>query len=471
VRSAFAWSVPLFLAAALPVLPATIRNRVVGRDFVPVTWTAGPNLFQCNNPVAAAETNMLSKEFEFNPATLERDSLRLAELAEGRALRPSEASRYWTRRAIGWMTSAPGTAALHLGRKFLLFFGEREIASSYNFEADLPRTALLSRLPLRSGYAIPLALLGLVLGFAGRRRFGLFAMLLFSYAAGLTVFVPLGHYRAPALPAILPLAAFGLIALLRRAIPRPGKPFAAALVLLAAFGALSHAGRLAKAAGLGDLGPRVAGLAIYYHNRGLDQLTLKNPEEAERLFRLSIAEDPGYWLPWSSLATIARDRKDFDQQLSCLREALARRPDDAALLAETARNLAGARKVAEAEELARRAVRLAPRDAGVRYHAANVHLEAGRIEEGLQEMLVAARLGLRTEDLYANISALLRLQSRYEEALEWAERGLAFAPDSGFLLLERALAHLDAGTGDPLQIRADLKAARRAGLTSVPDLK
>jgi 4-amino-4-deoxy-L-arabinose transferase-like glycosyltransferase len=471
LRFALPRAAALFVTAVLVVLPATVRNWIVARDFVPVTWTAGPNLWQCNNPEAVAKTDMISKEFEFNPITHERDSLGKAEAAEGRELKPSEASRYWTRRTLASVAAAPGAAAAHLARRFLLFFGEQEFPSSYNFEAQLPRTRLLSRLPLRFGYAIPLALLGLALGFAGRRRFGLWATLLFSYAAGLAVFFPLDHYRAPVLPAVLPLAAFGAIDLIRLAARGPRKSLATAVVLLVAFAGLSHAGRLARAAGLGELGPKETNRSIYYHNQGLGALARKDYEEAERLFGLSIAQDPGAWLPWTGLADAARDRQDFDRQLEFLREALDRSPDNAGVLAELARNLSGAIRLDEAEHAARRAVALAPRDAEVRYKTAFVHIEAGRLEEGLQWMLVAAKLGLRTPELFANISGLHRAQSRYEEALKWSERGLAIDPESGFLRLERALANLEAGTGDPLQIREDLKAARKAGIGSVPDLK
>ena len=54
---------------------------------VPVTSSGGVNLWVSNNPASWDSGRMTSKELRANPILIETDSIRLAEEAEGRALK------------------------------------------------------------------------------------------------------------------------------------------------------------------------------------------------------------------------------------------------------------------------------------------------------------------------------------------------------------------------------------------------
>ena len=67
----------------------------------------GPNFYIGNN--AGADGTYAALRFGRGSPEFERlDATELAERAAGRTLTPAEVSRYWTGRAIGFITSQPG---------------------------------------------------------------------------------------------------------------------------------------------------------------------------------------------------------------------------------------------------------------------------------------------------------------------------------------------------------------------------
>ncbi len=359
-RAALA-AVLLLAGTALPLLPSLARNLAVLGEPVVTTTSMGVNLHLSNNPLAWETGRMDSPVLPFNPFLLEDVSRAAAGAAEGRRLSPTEASSWWTRRALQDCGREPGRAALFLLRKGLYFCGSAEIPSSESFaqaRRDSPILRLLS-LPLAFGWALPLAAAGAAAVVARRRRALPLVLVVAVYAFGLVVFFPLSHYRAPVLPALLPLAAAGAVALLDllRGRGRGGLPAPLLLAPLAAGLLLSQGNGLAGAAGVPSLGPFPEPPSWVHANRAQALVERAGRREAagdgagreadllaaEGQARLALAGSPegdgGRWLVLAAFARIARQRGDLQEELRRLEEALALRPGQAQLLADRGWNL------------------------------------------------------------------------------------------------------------------------------------
>lgn len=129
------------------------------------------------------------------------------------------------------------------------------------------------------------------------------------------------------------------------------------------------------------------------------------------------------------------------------RAALATDPDDAQAHAVLALALLGREQHREAEEAARQAIALAPDLALAHYALGAVRLGQGRLKDA--EAPCAEALRLERDAVHHWLLGRLRLaQSRWAEALEQADRGLALDPEHGGCLDLRATALIQLGRHD-----------------------
>jgi tetratricopeptide (TPR) repeat protein len=214
------------------VLPVSVRNAVVARDFVPVSSSGGFNLYLGFNPVASgliARPREMN-EFQYQGRVLgsvsdqEEFQRRYAEQELERTLKPSEVSGFWARRAVNYVCAQPGAAAKLVLNKLALSLASYEFANSY-----YPELERSMAWPLRVTF-LPWALL-LALGAAGLvwvgqgripiaagtrlqtpdvRGMSLVWAVLVSVAVSLLLFFVNSRYRLPAIPAVCLLVGLGL---------------------------------------------------------------------------------------------------------------------------------------------------------------------------------------------------------------------------------------------------------------------
>lgn len=122
----------LLVGLLLPVLAVTARNAAIGHDFVPLTYHAGPTFYHGNHPGARGTYAPIVPGRQ-NPPYEQEDAVRIAEDAEGRALRPSEVSRYWFGRAFAFIAGDPAGFARLTLRRAALFWRAEEIPDTYDF--------------------------------------------------------------------------------------------------------------------------------------------------------------------------------------------------------------------------------------------------------------------------------------------------------------------------------------------------
>ncbi len=240
-------ALPLGIAACLSVvLVVTIRNAVVGADFVPISANGGFTFYQGNNRLAAGTLAQPPEVFEFlhhgrhltTIAEQEEFERRFVAAQLGYEPKSSRVSQFWLRRALSWMTANPGPFLLLLGRKAVLALSDYESPSDHNIELEKSLVWPLRLAFVRFGMVLALAVLGLLLA-RDRRAWLLYAVVAGTFAV-LLLFYVADRYRLPMLPALAILGGAGAHRLWRLARQRrlSAIPVAAtaAAFLLSTFG-------------------------------------------------------------------------------------------------------------------------------------------------------------------------------------------------------------------------------------------
>ncbi|MBN2464470.1 tetratricopeptide repeat protein [candidate division WOR-3 bacterium] len=220
-RRVLAKLVQVWGAAALVILPVTIRNYVVSRQFVPIAWQAGSNFVMGNNPMSDGVTAVI-------PGTRRSwwggydDAIRLAEKAEGRSLRGAEVDRYWMSKGLEFWQRRPGSALGLLLRKTFLWFAGYEVSNEsslyvvkrYSFINYLLFDSRFLKFPF--GILLPLALAGVWLRRRDWRRFLPLYLFIVTYSLSFVAFFVTGRFRVPMVPIVVILAVMGIMGLVGR---------------------------------------------------------------------------------------------------------------------------------------------------------------------------------------------------------------------------------------------------------------
>src|SRR5437867_3911718 len=157
------------LGAALGILPVTLRNYAVGKEFALLT-TGGGEVFYIGNNADANGRYLPPAFVHATPEQEHDDFIAKASELSGRKLTPGEASAFWLRQGLQWIGSNPGGWLRLLGRKLLIFWNAYELPDNYNYYevrqvllSPISLTGLLLFVPLYGitfGCVAPLGLLG-----------------------------------------------------------------------------------------------------------------------------------------------------------------------------------------------------------------------------------------------------------------------------------------------------------------------
>jgi len=200
----------LALVIALCIVPVSLRNIFVGKDVVLISSQAGVNFAIGNNQYADGKTAIL-------PGTRATwwggymDSVRIAQEASGRELRPSGVSRFWFYRGLKFLFTSPGQAFKLYLKKLRYLFNNVEISNNKNIYFFRNLVGFIN-LPFLLGFSVvmPLALSGLIFIRRGRYR-GLQLAFLAVYSLSILLFFVNGRFRLPMIPfLILAASAFVL---------------------------------------------------------------------------------------------------------------------------------------------------------------------------------------------------------------------------------------------------------------------
>lgn len=202
----------VFLGAALTILPVTLRNRLVGGEWVLIATNGGVNFYIGNNPQAdgiAAVVPGTRADWEGGY----EDTHRIPEQELDRRLTESEVSAYWFNKGLAWIRGHPGAWLRLTLHKLGLFWVPHEIPNNQpiRFFAGLSDIAPLFLL----GFP-PVAILGLAGLATLRDRWRVWSLpVLFGAItmATVVVFFCPARYRLPVVPILLLLTAAGVVRL------------------------------------------------------------------------------------------------------------------------------------------------------------------------------------------------------------------------------------------------------------------
>ncbi len=391
-----AWR-PLLLygASALLVLsPVLVRNWVVGRDLVPVASQGGLNYYLGNNPHADGMA-AVAPEFRRTWEGQIADSNRLAELAEGRTLKPSGISRYWYRRAFSWAVHDPGaflTLQLH---KLGYFWDAFEIPNNqdYYFFSQLTR---IYRTPFLIGFGLlgPLALAGLVTGWYRRLLPFAWIAVPLTLMAVIVGFFVCSRFRTSLAPLLAVWAGAGLVGAIRLISRGRRLMFLlyAAVLIAAGWGLNADLFGLRAHRNSAESNLR---LGIFYASRG---------ERAQALayYKTALMVDPGFAEAWNNLGVVEAEAGRLDVARQAFEGALQAEPAHPRALGNLAALDFREGRRAEADSLARRTLEVAGTVPEAIYNASVVLGNLGELdaaEAGFDRLVLldpgnaAARLG------------------------------------------------------------------------------
>jgi 4-amino-4-deoxy-L-arabinose transferase-like glycosyltransferase len=201
----------IFLAgAALMVIPVTIRNAAVSGQFVLVTSHTGLNLWIGNNPANRTGAYEVPETVRASPKWERADFLKYAAEKTGKPdITDSEASSFYTGRAVAFAFENTSEFLDLTWKKILLFIGNHEIADNHSIYFDKERSTILSILPMPFAILFGLCVMGMV--FTWSRRHLLFYIFIFSYSAAVIVTFVFSRYRMPVVGVMAVFAASGVV--------------------------------------------------------------------------------------------------------------------------------------------------------------------------------------------------------------------------------------------------------------------
>ncbi len=335
------------LGLVLAVAPVTIRNWAVAGSPILITAHGGETFYVGNRP--GADGSNLQPDFvRSGPLTEHEDYRREAARRLGREVGLVESSRYWRNEALKWIGENPGDWLRLTGKKASLLFHAYEKGDNEDPETAAEMIAI-ERLPLPA-YPIVLALgiLGMAsaLAFRGRvpgllpaavvsaeppgRAAALLALGALAYALGILLYFVTARYRLPLAVPLLPLAGYGVVALVALAGTRALKPLVPAALLVAGIVLVLHR----PLAAIDRNNPAIAAVNLGYLREQAGDV-----EGAIASYREAIGLAPRFALAHFNLGVAERRRGNLEAAGAAFRQALAIDPEYADALDQLAMTL------------------------------------------------------------------------------------------------------------------------------------
>jgi Tfp pilus assembly protein PilF len=273
-----------FVAAALVVLPVTIRNWRESGELVPVSANGGMALWAGNHERA---TGIYSEpEFLSNPVPESEAEDYRAEASRraGRELTLAESSAFWTQETWRRWRDEPAWALRLALRKLRFFASATESQTNLSYYFAMEHSPVLAVLRVHLGWILPFAALGLL----DLRRLLVPAIPVAVSLLTCVAFYVSSEYRHPVVPSLLLFAATGAVRGAR--VLRTGTSGAKVLVaavLLAVLVAANWRDEFLR---------RLHSMRVDHYNFGTLAADAGELVEAEEFLRRSIAIDPA-WVP------------------------------------------------------------------------------------------------------------------------------------------------------------------------------
>jgi tetratricopeptide (TPR) repeat protein len=458
----------LLAGAALAILPVTVRNRIVGGEWVLVASSGGVNFYIGNNPRSDGRSAIVPEIGYFWSGRFE-GTQRLPEARAGHKLTHQEVSAFWFDRAKKWIRSDPAAWAGLSARKCRLFFSPVEIPN------DHPIGFFASLSPVARAFWIGFPVVG-VLGIAGLTLLGksvrtwlLPLLFTFTYAASIVLFFCPARFRLPVVPVLILFAALGLVrgaALVSARRFKPLAAYAGVAALAAVFIATNPPDRTTlsregESAGHVQLGQ-------YYARLAAEDPRLR--DQARQHLQAAVDVDPSDWTARRAFAACLLQMgltSEAYEQLSRAAQLAPNEPDNLYYLGTCAEAM---RKPNEAVDAYRRALELLSHTTAEPEYLVDLHCRLGVLLAQGRDFPAAAsqyeealRRDPNQREALLDLAAVLTEMRRYDEAAARYRQLLAREPADGAAL--RSLAHVLRAGGQRREALALLAEAVRQAPT------
>jgi tetratricopeptide (TPR) repeat protein len=229
------------LGMILIISPVTIRNWVVGSDFVLISSQGGMNFFIGNNPISdgkTAKAGYVSLPLKGYKDDVWITSITLAEKSMGKKLKPSEISNFWYRQGFHFAKIYPLKFFQLLGKKLYYFWNSYEIQSNQDLYFFSRWSSLLRLLlwdwVLRFPFGIicPLSIWGMILNAKFWKKIFLTYAFIFSYMLSVILFFVTFRFRLPVIPFLIIFASYSIYWLIEKIKNKQYQPVLVSLSLL-----------------------------------------------------------------------------------------------------------------------------------------------------------------------------------------------------------------------------------------------
>lgn len=303
------------LLCLLVILPVTIRNYLVEKDFIPITAHGGITFYAGNNPLSDG-TFKMPLSIGTDVQTIRTNARIQAQRALKMPLKPSQVSGFWFQKGIAFIKNNPGAYIKLVSKKFLLFWNHYEISDIFDMDF-FKRFAGFLRFPLITYAVISTGgLLGLFMSLKQKnKKYVLLQLFILSNLISLMIYFVNTRYRLPAVPVLIVFASYGIYRIYRLAAEKRYRIVSYCLAGLA----LCY---LCGSISLVTPSPEVA-----YTNLGLFYQDRNRYEEAMQEYKQAIELNPRYPLAHNNLAIVYKKLGKTDTAIKEYKAAIALSPD------------------------------------------------------------------------------------------------------------------------------------------------
>jgi tetratricopeptide (TPR) repeat protein len=204
----------LILVPSVIIGTVTLRNYVVGKDFVLISANGGITFAQGNNPWARGSIAVIPG-FSGEVTNQRHEETQIAERVTGRKLKPSEVNTFWFKWGLTFIQKKPLEYLRLLFYKAAILFNNLELGSNYLLDVDKEVTPWLRLAFLPFGFIMAWAVIGFARIFLERpATLALTAAFMGSFLTAM-IFYANSRYRMTLLPPAIIMAGGGLDYLVR----------------------------------------------------------------------------------------------------------------------------------------------------------------------------------------------------------------------------------------------------------------
>ena len=348
------------IGTAIPILPVTINNYLVGKEFVLLTSNGGINFYLGNNENALGVYST-PKDFDFFE---DMAGIKYAQKITHKELTPSQSSSYWYGQGLNFITTHPLDAVGLTLKKLLFFFDndENPQTSQINIDFFRDKSSSILKIPLPNFIIVFLfALAGIIYSIRKLKNNKLSLMYIFIvfYVLGTIIFFVTGRFRIAITPLLISFAGYGILNIVEIIRQKTFRelliPIISAIVILILVIFVAPKYNYSYADAYSNLGSayfeqKNYNEALLNYNESLklketeityvligNTLAVKNDyNNAVRAYQKAIRINPNYALAYFNLGLLNSQKGNFDDALRQFGKAIEIDP----LFAEAYRNTA-----------------------------------------------------------------------------------------------------------------------------------